>query len=403
MNGFSGLKFTLSAALILSAIVFCTACSKKAESGATQAPSSGDSLRGPADAVPIPIESKSFSEKTPELARLAILQISHTLESFEFALSNQVDNRIVMPQESAAINSGQGILNYGCRTMRKFSPSYERTYDTNVERLRVTYVKCAAEDFATDQATSSSLRGEQQIVIFYDKPYPRVSAPELVLGYATSVEIASAPLVVDFDLKSGAHLKIRRESTMTADRLEDSETSSTYLIKAEITDSFEQFNNGISVRRGKTQIEVDDFRFQVGKSPPRKVIEISGGQLILKITGEKAYDPSQPREFGSGGSNLNNNVPISYELALSVDGPLGLPPSVCVPPGGIFQVGKINTRIHSESRAQEDLIVPPKVVTVASKGGGVTVTVDAGPSLTAEICNQPDDVFYGEEFQSAYR
>lgn len=257
----------------------------------------------------------TYDEKKVILARHALYQLNHVVNNLNLALNHRLEERMVISNETDS-------LVYGCRLINKLSPAFERNFDASVEELKVLYVKCMPENFEETELTSASMNGQALYTIVYDRPYPRLGAAELTLGYPVYIGQRQGPLNILLSDESGATTKVARITRISANRVENTETESVYRLSAETTDLY-SFDKGAGEgpKNGRIQVEISDVLVRVLKAS-RKVLSIKIGSFSVK---------SKPE-----GIHLSSDD--SVELVLGVSEALTAVDLPCRPLAGRFHV-----------------------------------------------------------------
>lgn len=358
---------TAGSALVASALVLTASLSCSRDFASSSG--GGDPVGGVES-----IESKPFSGKDVELTKLAILQLGHLFRYLDFALDYRLRDRMIMNDDSKPIA-------LGCRNIRKVGPAYERSFDTNVEEIEVDYYKCEPEPVQTAETTSAAIRGRELVTVVYDTPYPRSSEPELTLGYPVFIGVQTSPLETELNLKTGGHLLIRRGIQLSAKRIENTETRAVYLVAMTTNDRFSQDARGGLLREGTLAVSIPEVKITVTKGESRRISAIDAGRIELSVSGRRA---KKGKLLGAAGDKTSEES-IETAISLVANGALAVPTSICLPAAGSYQMTK-------------KPLAPVEVLVEANQ-----IAVSGFDPVSAELCDEPENIYFHGEFESAYR
>lgn len=329
--------------------------------------------------MPMAIEAKPFAKKSPELTLLALRQLAHANRYMNLALDFKLSER-------SQTKGPKDLLGLGsCRTLAKISPSFSREFDTSTEVLRVDYLKCAPETVAATQTTLASISGSEAVTIVYDKPYPRQNAVETAIGFPQFIGVQTSPLIVRLPLKSGAIVTVSREVRLSASRINESDTTLTYWVSNDVTDSFTQENQSVIVRRGTVAVSLSGFKMTVAKAEGHALQAIADGEVRVAVNGQKMRsDAGSGQKSAKKGSDME---PFSLDMTLAIAEGIQVPDSICKAFPGSYTV---------KSSA---LGADPVPVTV---GADAQVTIGSAISGAAQVCSDPLEVDYLAEFEDVY-
>ena len=321
-----------------------------------------------------PLNISSLEDRRVQLARHAILQLNHLIEGLNLAMSFRLDERM-------QISDGSESLVSGCRVVNKIGPGFDRDYDSSVEELRLSYVKCEPERVGSTQMASANLQGQSVFTVVYDKPYPRQSSPSLTLGYPVFVGQRSGPIAVELNHHSGAKTRVTRLARFSANRIESGDSDQVLLLAGEIVDTFNfQGAKGEAPRKGRVQVDLSDVMVRVSKGTRRvESVKVGSFSLNARTESTRTGSTSDGKAKGAPARDVQKT-----ELILSSPAAMAVSKDACEPVAGRFDV-----EIDGLSAGQ-----------MWVKDSRIGFESDEAREF--KLCGHEEDVYFLDEFERAF-
>lgn len=347
-------------------VIVTGACSDESREITTNIPPARDTRQ------PEPEPSAVYDEKKLDLARHAILQLHHFVNDLNFSLVHRLDERM------AISNEGDALI-FGCRLINKISPPFERDFDASVEELRVHYVKCEPSKLTSQNVIAANMSGQSVHTIVYDKPYPRLGAQDMKLGYPVYIGQRTGPLNIVLNHASGLKTRIARIARLSANRVENNDTESVFRLSGEITDVYSQ-ERADGPKNGRIRIELGDVMVRMSKST-RRVASLKIGSLTLKARPEGIQLSRGARSLSSSASSWQDE---SIELVIVVPEVLSPDDSACKPIPGKFQIYVGGNLMGALNVADSK------------------IAFEDQDAKEFKLCESEEEVFYTEEFERIF-
>jgi len=286
-------------------------------------------------------------------------------------LAHRLDERMAISNETDA-------LIFGCRLINKISPPFERDFDATVEELRIHYVKCEPSKLQSQNVIAANMNGQSVHTIVYDKPYPRLGAADLKLGYPIYIGQRTGPLNIVLNHASGLKTRIARIARLSANRVENNDTESVFRLSGEITDVYSQ-EKVDGPKNGRIRIELGDVMVRVAKNS-RRVASLKIGSLTLKARPEGIQLSRGARSLSSSTSWQDENI----ELVIVVPEVLSPDDSPCKPIAGKFQIYVGGNLMGALNIADSKIAFEDQNAT------------------EFKLCESEEEVFYTEEFERIF-
>lgn len=223
-----------------------------------------------------PYIGASAVDRRPDLARHAALQLTRVIEALNLAAGFKVDERMAISNPTDSFDSG-------CRLIRKVSPKYDRTYDTDVEELSIDYVKCLPERTEFGKVSSATYEGHDGVTLVYEKPYPRSGAPDFLLGYPTHIGYRSGPAKIVMQSSGGVASLVTRTIEISANRVDDAEGEQWFDVNAKTVETF-TINRGSRVlRETRVTIEFVGLKTKMKKDSLRHLSSAKLDEIVVRV------------------------------------------------------------------------------------------------------------------------
>ena len=363
---------TTRLALLLTALVAVSACSPE-DKKLSVAPEAPKNLPQ--------VDVSRFPERTPELNRHLLSQLSQARLMLERAYNEEVEARINSP-----INSP--IRLGGCRTIRKVGPPRDRNYPITVESFRVLQ---DCRDISKPQ-TWGEIKGAELFDVVWSQPYPSETDAVAVPGYPTFIRMVPKGQIITLQLHTPERpaadnvVRIVPRGELSIAFAGEDATHIEYRVSSDITNDFDYQVQGVR-RIGGVRMRLLDVEMKLSKET-KKVTSIENATLMLQVT-----DRAQS-EVGPGIAEVDEDESESGVVAkieLDLDGSMKLTSDSCALGNGEFDSRK------TVSGVAERATIMTSEGKLDFKGGGVE------RSLDHRVCT-PDGkrpVFH-QEYESIY-
>lgn len=258
----------MCAVILLPALLSLSACAPKDEAFKDN--------RGGGNVTP---RSAELANRDLELSRHMLHQIGEVRRLMDIALNLEVEKRVrgqfTTPEAEAS-----------CMTLAKIPIEPDTRETVKSERFSVSYLN-GCVDVSADPAVSgiaqASKRGSEKFTIRYTNVLPKPEDLTPISFFPETIAVVADDIYLRFNLSNRFdRLNVNRNYALNATLESETETEAMYLVSFSAHNVLSEYNVGLTMRDGFSEVTLDPTWVRVDKAS-RRVVGLVPGQVSLTI------------------------------------------------------------------------------------------------------------------------